>query len=352
MLAPSLLDVVQDIADTNNVFFAISGFAESCLTASVGRLDPAPDWLKDVDDILARCRTVATNWLNDRPNIISPLVASFATYASLADAAASTLGVAKADGDTWQTAIKAMIEAAQANSDTAKTVRDLVAKNHAEFSAAHEELRVALQEATDAQEQEHQDITRIAGKLQSLFDRLEELGVGSSAAALSSGKAMVKTTAKVTYTVLVTETSEVPWLDVATTLYTTGNSLYDMIAGDAKIAQLLSEVASLMVALAKDVRALAVTHALLSLLNKMNEAYIGASQQIPRLNEYWDAEAGKMQVIVQALRNDLSPNLMLELKSLPTAATVWRQLATAAAAMTAPASADARVVPLKIAVAA
>jgi hypothetical protein len=57
------------------------------------------------------------------------------------------------------------------------------------------------------------------------------------------------------------------------------------------------------------------------------------------------AEVDKIGIALQALRNDVSPASMTELAGLPTAATVWLQIAKVAKAMAMPDQQEARVVP-------
>ena len=336
MLAPSLLDVEEDIAETANTLRRIGAFSESCLSAQLGQILPAPSWLDEARANLADCRAIATGWLNARPDIISPVVVCFTTYAAgfAAVVDATRASPDKIDADTWAALLIDLRDRARANSDAVALVRDKTDVLHKEFAAAHQELRDAMAKAREAEEDEHADIAKIAGKLADLFERLKQLDAGSSAAAMAAGETVIKTVAKLTYTAFTAVGAAIPYLDIAVMLFSTGHSLYTTVVEDEEIERLLREVAGLMVRLNEDVQALAVTHALIAMLDSMNEAYVGAAQQLPRLNSYWDAEAQKIDIVLQALRSEkVTPDDMTEIRSLPTALKAWQQLASVAGAM-------------------
>jgi hypothetical protein len=334
MLAPSLLDIANDIAGAMNVIRAIDAFAESCLSAGLAQQEPPLTWITGVQSTLRDGRAVAQEWLNARPAIVPQLSRAFLNYGSLISAARSTVG-ATASGADWAKVLEALQNAARVNSERTRTVKEMVATQHTHFREVHQRLLDALGEVEQAEEEEIADIQKATSKIDELYARLTGLGAPVSSQAMAAGQSVVKTTAEITYKVLVAG-EEVSALSVVATLYSIGDSVYTTVVTDSEIMSLLHQIARLMVRLSADARALAMMHTLRAMLERMNNAYAEAAQQLPRLNSYWDAEADKIGIIQQALRNGVAPADMTELAALPTAITVWQQISKMAKAMTVP----------------
>jgi hypothetical protein len=348
MLAPNLLDLETDIADTANVLRRIGAFAQSCLSAQVGQIVPPPVWLDDVLGKLSDCRAIATGWLNAQIEIVPPLIICFKNYAASLSALIETTRSTTMDPDTWNALLIDLRDRAAANSDTMRSVASRMKELNVDFAVAHRELREAMQKASEAHEAEHGDIERIAGKLGALFARLKDLDAGSSAEAMSAGRSILGTSVNLTYIVFTEAGAAIPYVGIAIMLFSVGHSLFVAISEDAEITQILNDIEGLMIELDDDVRALAVTHALIAMLDSMNEAYIGAAQQLPRLNEYWDSQKGKIDIVLEGLKSNANPDYMTELRSLPTALAVWDQAAKVASAMALQTSDEGKPVELKI----
>jgi hypothetical protein len=111
-------------------------------------------------------------------------------------------------------------------------------------------------------------------KLQALYGRLAGLGAGATGQSMAGGEAIVKTTVKITYQVMITADTAVPVLDIVTTVFNISSSVYAVVNDNADMKNLLRQVSDLMAKLSADVRALAITRALLIMLDRMNDAYV------------------------------------------------------------------------------
>jgi hypothetical protein len=349
MLAPSLLSAEEDLARTANDIRSIGGFAESCLSANLAQFDPPLPWVDEVRDLLADCRGCAQRWLDARQMIIPQLSTMFIDYASVVSAAAANVSRAAPASD-WTKLLTSMRDAARSNSEKATGIQQIFAASHDNFKDAHQRIKLAVQKAEEAKDAERDEIEQISVKLQALYDRLAGLGAGATGQSMAGGEAIVKTTVKLTYQVMIKADTAVPVLDIVTTVFNISSSVYAVVHDNADIRSLLRQVSDLLAKLAADVRTLAMTRALLIMLDGMNDAYVAAAQIPPRINSYWDAEVDKIGIALQALRSDVSPASMTELAGLPTAATVWLQIAKVAKAMAIPDQQEARVVPFVVSV--
>jgi hypothetical protein len=347
MLAPNLLNAEEDLAETANVIRDIGGFAQSCMSASLAQQEPPLDWVTDVRLRLADCSASAQRWLKAREQIIPPLSSMFIDYASLVSAAAEAVSRAAPASD-WIALLTAMRDAARANSKKATAVQDVFASSHEDFTTAYQEIKLSLQKAQDAETAEREDILEISLKLQKLYDSLAALGVDASGQSMAGGQAVVQTFVTISYQVMIDADTAIPVFNIVTTLFSVSTSVYEAVKDNANIRDLLGQVSVLMAKLSADVRALAATQALVITLDRMNDAYLAATQNPPRINSYWDAEVAKIGIALQALRDDIPPGSMTELASLPTAATVWLQMSKIAQAMAMPDQHEDRVVQLTI----
>lgn len=346
MLAPILLDCETDLAKTWNLLLGISGFCQACLTADVAQIDPPVSWVPEVQQILTDCRSMVQDWFTVRESLLPSLSGAFVQYENLVAAAVASTGSTQ-DAAVWSDVLSTMRDAASANSMTLRQVSAQMSRQQTNFQQAYNRLRQVRETASETMAAEQADIATVEVKLQELYDHLQTLGVAISASDMAAGKEVVQTVADIAYDVLVAGEAEVPYLTIITVLYTVGSSVYDLVATDAEIASLLGEVAEAMKRLSGDARVLAMTGALIASLDSLLETYASALQWMPRLNSYWDGETGKIDELVQALRQGPVAGLT-DIAGLNVALTVWQQLSKVAGAMVNPVQESPKPVPLTI----
>ena len=75
-----------------------------------------------------------------------------------------------------------------------------------------------------------------------------------------------------------------------------------------------------------DVQALALTHTLLDVLERLENQYQLAEKSVPKINQMWTNEAAKIQIVMDALKSGSRPQELLELQTLTIAESVWKTL--------------------------
>jgi hypothetical protein len=249
----------------------------------------------------------------------------------------------------WSKTLGVLRAATSGHSDALRQVAAELASQQNNFQTASDRLDGALALAHQQMGAEEADIAALEVKLQSLFDRLQSLGASISSNDMATEQKVVSTVVSITYEIAVAGETAIPYLSVASVLFSIGNSVYTLVSTDEQIAALLDEVTVDMRQLSADARLLAMTRVLVGCISSLLHAYTAAMQWAPRLNSYWDAETGKFDELLEALRQGSTSGLT-DLASLGVADTIWQQLAKTANTMVAPLQKNDDPVPLSISV--
>jgi hypothetical protein len=331
MLAPNLLDAQDDLAAAADILRQVGAFVDSCQSAAVGRLDPQPPWLDNVTATLVRCREVATDWYNSQQAIVTPITTAYITYASTMAGVTTAMNPMPSDADAWMPLLDELQAILEANTRAVIAAQLEMDRLQQGLRGAHSALRDALAQAWQAHEGAHAALQNIAAAIGVLYGRLGELGARATAPDLAAGRTLVETTAKITFAIAMEGAgAAIPFVGIGLAVLSVGQSAYALVAGDNQIQQTLDTLYTLLNQQSQEVRALAATGAVLALLDAMDQGYTSAAQHLPRLNSLWDTEAAKIGMVRQAMRANVRPGDMTELASLPTALTVWHQLASVA----------------------
>jgi hypothetical protein len=328
MLAPDEIESQEAVAGVAGGVMHLSAFAESCQSATIGRLSPQPVWLDEITAMLQRTQQAAMAWFNQQPHIVPPIREAIADYQSLFDGVAQGLNPKTTDRKTWETMLGDMRDQLNQGAEAIDAAQLKLQNVYGSFSQVHDDLRDALKQAWTEHEDAHDALTQIAGHIGSLYAQLGALTQEVTVKDYESGKIVFETVADIIIPIFKAGEAEISFMSIGLSLFSVGVSLYSSISGNEEINQTISELREALNEQSDEIQALAATNAALELLDALDQSYLDVVKtRVPQMSSFLRGEASKIGAVLGSF-NDPSSNG--ELLTLNAAKIVWDQLAALA----------------------
>ncbi len=326
MLSPNVVEVSETLAGAFSQYTSVQSFGNGVIRTVISPLSPDPVWLSPLRARLANLRDTCQVWQNDGPEILVDFLQPFVNYAPLVEAVAKTAekdAVTKADLIDLLQAMETSIDGYRAK---AKSAEASFASHLKDISLAEQSLDQSLQVGWQELAKEEQQMVKIAQAITALQDRVDQLQDNLTSAEISAGKSYFQTAATISYTLVTTLGEEIPYLSIVSEVFTIGKMAYDLIVTDKQIDEAIDEIVKLRVEATEAAQAAAMAKAVIQMINNFDKRMAAMSDHLPALDQMWEAEAGKVKAVINALESGSDPATLLDLVTLTAAAASWRQL--------------------------
>jgi hypothetical protein len=326
VLCPSLIDAEDDLVSAGGVVRRISAFASALNGAQIGDLTPRPLWLDEVSATLARGRKTASVWIEEAPTILPPLTVAFVEQRSTIAAIVEQLDQLLDDPAAWPPLLDELERELRADAQQLVGIQERMKGVSTSMNGVYVDMQSALGIAWDGHENAQVMLADTREAIGELYGRLEAYDHQATADDLSAGRSMVSTVVTMAWP-LIMSGAAAGFLTIGFDILSVGASVATAISDDSQIIDCLGKLYGLLVQEDAEVQAVAVSAALLVLLEQLMQRYVAASQQLPRLSSLWSDEAAKIGIVQEALRAGSAPRDLTELRSLPAALATWTELA-------------------------
>jgi hypothetical protein len=327
MLGPDVIDVSADLADAYSEIVSVDRYASAGMNILVGKLSPDPDWLGQIRTRVAMLSESCKQWQSDRPKIWSEVLTPFLDYYSLFKGFTDASARFGNNADVWIQALEQLkggLEAGRLRTtNTMASFKDHIDNIKAVESLLNSSLNTAWGELAS----EEQQMVKLATEVTHLQDQLDQLQDNITSAEISSGKAYFQSALTISYTLLTTAGSEVPYLAIIGEVYTIGKMAYDLIVTDKEIADTINKIVELRVEATQVAQAAAETKAIIQLINNLDLSLAAMRDALPPLSSMWSTERDKTSAAISAIQAGAQPENMIELIAMPSAAATWKTLA-------------------------
>lgn len=330
MLSPNVNEVSETIAGAFSQYNTVKSFGYGVMNTVVSPLSPDPEWLTPLRARMDLLKRSCQSWQSESPEILVGFLSPFVGYAPLMEAIADTMKKPNPRTSDLIGLLKAMDESLSAHRTQTKAAETQFTRHIKEITLAEKDLDQSLQVGWEALAHEEQEMLRIAKAITTLQDRVDRLQDNLTSAEISSGKSYFQTSATIAYTLVTTAGEEIPYLSIVAEVYTIGKMAYDLIVTDQQIDEAIDEIVKLRVEASEAAQAAAMAKAIIQMINAFDKRVAGVSDHLPALDQMWEAEAAKVQAVINALESGADPSTLLDLVTLGAAAASWRELATLA----------------------
>jgi hypothetical protein len=153
-----------------------------------------------------------------------------------------------------------------------------------------------------------------------------------TSAEISSGKSYFQTAATISYTLVTAAEIEIPYLSIASEIYTIGKMAYDLIVTDKEIDKAIGEIVKLRIEATEAAQAAAMSKAVIRMINNFDKQMAALAPHLPAIDQMWETEAGKVASTIDAINKGADPKTLLDVVSLKPAAASWGELSRLAQA--------------------
>ncbi len=326
MLSPNVIDVSDELAQAYHNIIKVDSLAYASMNTLVGTLTPDPSWLGQIRTRVDLLSAAGAQWQQKKPTIWSEVLAPFNSYYSLF--AGVTEAATSLDNNTE--AWKELLE--QLNSHLSSIVSSTRAAEAA-FSLEIENLKnveqllsASLDTAWQELASEEATMIKLAAEIGSLQDQLANLEGSLTSTELSDGGKYVKSTVTIAYSLLSSAGESIPYLSIASLLFTVGELAYDMIVTDKEIASTIDKIVTLQNEATTEAQAAAMTKAIIQLIYNFDKKPLVVEQQLPDFSTMWSAEQEKVQQIINAINAGAQPTDIVSLVAMPSSTATWKHL--------------------------
>ncbi len=334
MLSPSSIDMGDVIAEFFSNLVTIDRFSYASQNTTIGMLSPDPAWLGTVRSRLAKLSDSTQTWETDKPKIVSDLVLGFANYSTLIKGIAQTSSKFSTN-EEWLNVLGVMQQQLQAAKDKAQSASNSFTSHIDAIKNVESLLNDTLTQAWNELAHEEQEMVKIAVEVTQLQDQINSLQSDITGSEISGGKGYFQTTVTIIYRLL-SSGAEIPYLSIASLLFTIGKTGYDLIVDNSKISEAFDKLAALGLKASEEAQAAAMTKGVIKIVTNFDIALAATQNKIPPFIHMWSNEHEKVTNVISAIHAGAKPSYMTELVSLEAAAATWGQIATLAQGLTKP----------------
>ena len=325
MLCPNVIDISDELAQAYANIVKVDALAYASMNTLVGTLSPDPSWLGQIRTRVDLLSQVGAQWQQNRPSIWAEVLAPFNSYYTLFSGfteAASDLGN---NVDAWKEVLDQLsshLASAATAAQAAEAAFKLEIKN---LRNVEQLLTASLDKAWRELAAEEQTMIQLAAEIGSLQDQLSNLEGSLSSTELSDGAKYIKSTVTIAYSLLSSTGESIPYLSIASLLFTVGELAYDMIVTDKEITSTINKIVSLRNEATAEAQAAAMTKAIIQLINDFDKKLLAVESQLPDFSAMWSSEKEKVQQVINAINAGAAPNDIVSLIAMPTAEATWKQ---------------------------
>ena len=167
------------------------------------------------------------------------------------------------------------------------------------------------------------ELATLVTSLQDKVNRLQE-DLGSTG--ISGGQSYITSSLSITYTLVSKAGVEVPYLSIASLIFTVGKLAYDVIVADAQIKETIDKVVEARNQMSHAAQAVAMTKAIIELIDNFDKSLLAVQRQLPDMSEMWRTEKEKVTQAMSSLNAGAKPSQTVALTTMPAAAATWKRL--------------------------
>ena len=186
----------------------------------------------------------------------------------------------------------------------------------------------SLDTAWKALADEEQKIIELATQITALQCKISELEENLSVAEISNGENLIQSSISISYELLSAAEVSIPYLTVATLIFTTSKGAYDAIVAEREISAAIDRIVKLRNDLSEEAQATAMTKALIQLINDFDKSLGKLNCQLPLISSMWRNEKESVDMTIDAINAGAIPREMFPLVSMSSIGVpCWNQLA-------------------------
>lgn len=326
MLCPNVIDLSDELSCSWSTILQVDALAYASMNTLIGTLSPDPSWLSQIRTRLSLLSDAGAQWQKTRAAIWAETLSPFNSYYALFSgftAASSDLGD---DAETWVQLLQELSTQLTSAADKAKQAEQDFSDQIDNLQNVEKLLSDSLDEAWQQLSSEEQIMIDLAAQIGSLQDQLDNLQDNLGSSELKSESSYIKSSVSITYSVVSSAGDSIPYLSIASLLYTIGNLAYDLIVADQEISSTISKIVSLRNEASKEAQAAAMTKAIIQMINRFDKQLVAIQAQLPAFSAMWEAEQQKVEQVIDALNAGAQPSLVTSLVSMEAAEATWQQL--------------------------
>ncbi|MBU54694.1 MAG: hypothetical protein CL920_38855 [Deltaproteobacteria bacterium] len=330
MLAPDAVMTKDILSSIWNQKTILNGYSTTVQNTVVGKVPTNPQWLNGVRTELKELRVAGNSWMDKSPEFIGLIPAQIVTLSSTFEAFADTITKMLKSKETNTPAIIELLTGLKKQYDAATTQASDITREWmrhiGQFRAVIPQMEKSIQEGWQDLADEEEKITEIAVALTQLQDEIATLSSQITSGVISSGKGVTSSSVSILYKLVSTSGVSVPYLSVVSLAFTIGKSFYDLISKTDQIVDDLKKITELQTEATQVAQAAAATKMVLQLLYQLDKNFSSVETDLPRLQQIWTGESGKVDEIIQGLHAGADPKLYFDLQTMQTASTIWQEL--------------------------
>lgn len=326
MLCPDVIAVSEDLAIAYAAIKRLDAFAYSCMNTSIGKLSPDPDWLEPIRNELNLLSIAAAQWQRKKPDIWSSMLTQFTNYSTLFSSTAEESRQIGNDQNAWIELLTQLSNALAVGENLSQASAGQLTLEINNLNNVQTVFSSSVDKAWAALATEEKAMIALATQVTALQDRVNRLEDDLTSGEISSGKSYVQSSVTILYTVATAAEVTVPYLTIASLVFTVGKMAYDVIVVDQEIETAINKIVDLRTNLSEEAQAAAMTKGIIQLINHFENSLAKVGRQFPNLGTMWANEKAKVDQAINAIRAGALPKNMLALASMSVAAAGWATL--------------------------
>lgn len=326
VLSPNVHAVTQALAQAGTTVARVDSFAFAAINTIIGHLAPDPDWLGPMRTQLTLLNGAGATWQQKKPTILAPILSQFNSHYSLFAGFAAVAEELGNDRAGWIDVLKALHDSLSlsANATRAAEQEFILQVNY--LNNVQQVFEASLSKAWKALADEEEQMVALAEQITLLTDQVNALQEDLTSGMISSGKGYIQSSISITYSLVSSAGTSVPYLTIAGLLFTVGKQAYDLIVTHPKIEATLNKIVELRLSMSQAAQAAAMSKAIIQLIYNFDRSLLAVGRQLPALSQMWEAESEKVAQAIRALKAGAIPRQMMEIVAFPSALASWQTL--------------------------
>lgn len=325
MLAPNVMHVKDQLAAAQQTINKVDAFAYASMNTSIGKLSPDPDWLQQVREQLKFLSGTGQQWQLAKPNIWAPIFTQFKNYASLFSTFADSAKEFGDDSGVWVEVLEQLKTALGTGENISRVAEGAFKVKISDLDNVRRVMTTSLNTAWRELGVEENRMIELATLVTSLQDQVNRLQEELNTTGIDGGKSYMSSTVSITYTLVSTVGVEVPYLSIASLIFSTSKLFYDVIVSNTKIKETIDKVVDARNEMSSAAQAAAMTKAVIQLIDNFDKSLLAVQTKLPDLSEMWKAEKLKVMQAISALNSGAKPQTLAQ-SSMKGAAATWTRL--------------------------
>ncbi len=331
MLAPDRKIVEELLVNFLQSYQSITLAAISLQQSQFLPLNPAPEWMTNLQNNLGQAQSLSTDWLiNKGPVVIAQTPQYYSTYSSSMQIVANQIQ----NATTKDQAVQALLwlqKHIQAIPSSEVALQEVISKFGSDFKPFRTSVETALTDAAN-------DVKKDQAATKELSDKINQLyqDIAAETAKASAGMNGIPITGislsfgiiAFTFAVATAASPIFPIVGVVLAIGGLTISSITVAVNDAKIEENLKTLAPLQAQLLDENQAIAVLQSLQPMLQNVDTALLGIRNALD-MSSIWTDESNKLNDAIAGLQNynDSNFKTMPEIASIATAAKAWNDIA-------------------------